>query len=156
MFWTLGSVASANQQSLFWVGAVLIGVVALIYPLYQSINALSLGEDIAQHLGIDLKKLQVKMIVCIALLCGVSVACCGMIGFISLVAPQMVRMMVGSDQRHVLIFSMFLGGLLLLVADTLARTFALPAEMPVGIFTSLIGAPYFLYLVKKRASAFNE
>ena len=156
MFWTLGSVASANQQSLFWVGAVLIGVVALIYPLYQSINALSLGEDIAQHLGIDLKKLQVKMIVCIALLCGVSVACCGMIGFISLVAPQMVRMMVGSDQRHVLIFSMFLGGLLLLVADTLARTVALPAEMPVGIFTSLIGAPYFLYLVKKRASAFNE
>jgi iron complex transport system permease protein len=156
MFWTLGSVASADQQSLFWVGAVLIGVVALIYPLYQSINALSLGEDIAQHLGIDLKKLQVKMIVCIALLCGVSVACCGMIGFISLVAPQMVRMMVGSDQRHVLIFSMFLGGLLLLVADTLARTFALPAEMPVGIFTSLIGAPYFLYLVKKRASAFNE
>jgi iron complex transport system permease protein len=78
-----------------------------------------------------------------------------MIGFISLVAPQMVRMMVGSDQRYVLIFSMFLGGLLLLVADTLARTVALPAEMPVGIFTSLIGAPYFLYLVKKRAAAFH-
>ncbi len=155
MFWTLGSVASANQQSLFWIGAVLIGVVTLIYPRYQSINALSLGEDIAQHLGINLKKLQVRMIVCIALLCGVSVACCGMIGFISLVAPQMVRMMVGSDQRYVLIFSMFLGGLLLLVADTLARTVALPAEMPVGIFTSLIGAPYFLYLVKKRAVAFH-
>ena len=155
MFWTLGSVASANQQSLFWVGAVLIGVVALIYPLYQSINALSLGEDIAHHLGINLKKLQVRMILCIALLCGVSVACCGMIGFISLVAPQMVRMMVGSDQRYVMIFSMFLGGLLLLVADTLARTVALPAEMPVGIFTSLIGAPYFLYLVKKRAAAFH-
>ena len=156
MFWTLGSVAAANQQSTVWIGAVLIGVIALIYPLYQSINALSLGEDIAHHLGINLKKLQVRMILCIALLCGVSVACCGMIGFISLVAPQMVRMMVGSDQRHVLIFSMFLGGLVLLVADTLARTVALPAEMPVGIFTSLIGAPYFLYLVNKRSAAFNE
>lgn len=156
MFWTLGSVASADQQSLFWVGGVLIGVVALIYPLYQSINALSLGENIAQHLGINLKKLQARMIICIALLCGVSVACCGMIGFISLVAPQMVRMVVGSDQRYVLIFSMFLGGLLLLVADTLARTVALPAEMPVGIFTSLIGAPYFLYLLKKRVAALYE
>lgn len=150
-FWTLGSVASANMQFVFLMFLILLGVFTLIYPLRGSINALSLGEDVAQHIGINVSGLKLKMVTCVALLCGVSVAFCGMIGFISLVAPQIVRLVFGSDQKNVLIFSMFLGGFFLLIADTLARTLALPAEMPVGIFTSLIGAPYFLYLLKKKS-----
>jgi iron complex transport system permease protein len=106
---------------------------------------------VAQHIGINVSRLKIKMVACVALLCGVSVAFCGMIGFISLVAPQIVRLVFGSDQKNVLVFSMLLGGFFLLVADTLARTLAFPAEMPVGIFTSLIGAPYFLYLLKRKS-----
>ena len=150
-FWTLGSVASANSQFVILMLLFLISVISFIYPLRGSINALSLGEDVAQHVGINVKTLKIKMVTCVALLCGVSVAFCGMIGFISLVVPQIVRLVFGSDQKNVLIFSMFFGGFFLLVADTLARTIALPAEMPVGIFTSLIGAPYFLYLLKKKS-----
>lgn len=150
-FWTLGSIAAANMEFVTLIFLVLLGVFILIYPLRGSINALSLGEDVAQHIGINVSGLKIKMVACVALLCGVSVAFCGMIGFISLVAPQIVRLMFGSDQKNVLIFSMFFGGFFLLVADTLARTLALPAEMPVGIFTSLIGAPYFLYLLNKKS-----
>jgi iron complex transport system permease protein len=150
-FWTLGSVASANMQFVLLMFLVLLGVFILIYPLKGSINALSLGEDVAQHIGINVSRLKIKMVACVALLCGVSVAFCGMIGFISLVAPQIVRLVFGSDQKNVLVFSMLLGGFFLLVADTLARTLAFPAEMPVGIFTSLIGAPYFLYLLKRKS-----
>jgi iron complex transport system permease protein len=150
-FWTLGSVASANSQFVMLMFLCLVGVFVLIYPSRGSINALSLGEEVAQHIGVNVSGLKVKMVACVALLCGVSVAFCGMIGFISLVAPQIVRLVFGADQKNVLIFSMFLGSFFLLVADTLARTLAFPAEMPVGIFTSLIGAPYFLYLLKRKS-----
>ena len=150
-FWTLGSVASANFKFVMLMFLCLVGVFVLIYPLRGPINALSLGEEVAQHIGVNVSGLKVKMVACVALLCGVSVAFCGMIGFISLVAPQIVRLVFGADQKNVLIFSMFLGGFFLLVADTLARTLAFPAEMPVGIFTSLIGAPYFLYLLKRKS-----
>lgn len=149
-FWTLGSVASANMFFVAVISFILMSTFIFIYPLSGSINALSLGEDVAQHLGIHVTHLKMKMVISVALLCGVSVAFCGMIGFISLMAPQMVRLVLGADQKSVLIYSTFLGGFLLLIADTLARTLALPAEMPVGIFTSLIGAPYFLYLLKKK------
>ncbi len=150
-FWTLGSLTSSSPMAIAWMLSVLLLVAFFIYPKNQAINALGLGEQVAQHLGVNVGDLKVQMILGIALLCGVSVAFCGMIGFISLVAPQIVRLMVGVNQKNVLIFSMFLGALLLLLADTLARTLALPAEMPVGIFTSLLGAPYFFYLLKKKS-----
>lgn len=150
-FWTLGSVASANMKFAVLMIFILISIFILVYRLKSFMNALSLGEDVAEHLGVNVGSLKIKMVTYVAILCGVSVAFCGMIGFISLLAPQIVRLAVGSDQKHVLVFSMFVGGFFLLIADTLARTVALPAEMPVGIFTSLIGAPYFLYLLNKKS-----
>ena len=150
-FWTLGSLSLSSSVAIAWMLSVLLSVAWLIYPKCQAINALGLGEQVAQHVGVNVGTLKVQMIFGIALLCGVSVAFCGMIGFVSLVAPQIVRLIVGVNQKNVLIFSMFLGALLLLLADTLARTLALPAEMPVGIFTSLIGAPYFFYLLKQKS-----
>jgi len=86
----------------------------------------------------------------VALLCALAVAWCGLIGFIGLMAPHMVRQQVGADQRRVLPLSMLTGALLLLVADTVARVVAIPAEVPVGIFTALIGGPWFLMLLRHR------
>jgi iron complex transport system permease protein len=98
--------------------------------------------------GVDVRRLRSRTIVLVAVLAGFSVAWCGMIGFIGLIAPHMVRSWVGADQRQVVPLSMLLGGLLLLLADTLARTVAIPAEIPVGIFTALLGSPFFLLLLR--------
>ena len=143
-FWTLGSLAGAN-----WVlVSVLTLMLAIAYwrvrTLAPAINALALGESAASHVGIDVTTLRTQVILLVALLAGFSVAWCGMIGFIGLIAPHLARTWVGADQRHVVPIAMLAGSLLLLGADTLARTVAIPAEIPVGIFTALLGGPFFL------------
>lgn len=147
-FWTMGSLASGN-----WVLVLLLG--ALLYlawwrtrQLVRAMNALALGESAAAHVGVDVRHLRGHVIVLVAVLAGFSVAWCGMIGFIGLIAPHLVRIWAGADQRQVVPLSMLMGGLLLLVADTLARTVAIPAEIPVGIFTALLGSPFFLLLLR--------
>lgn len=117
--------------------------------LMRSLNALALGEAQALHVGIDVGRLRTQVIVLVAVLTGFAVAWCGGIGFIGLIAPHLVRTWMGADQRRVLPLGMLMGGLLLLLADTLARTVAIPAEVPVGIFTALLGGPFFLMLLRR-------
>jgi iron complex transport system permease protein len=149
-FWTMGSLAGANWMVLSLMMFVLM--VAFLYSqkLTLQINALSLGDAVAGQIGVNLKQLRQRIIVMVAFLSACAVAWCGMIGFISLIAPHISRAMVGPDHRQVLPLSMLLGALLLLLADTLARTVAIPAEIPVGIFTALLGAPFFLSLLAKQ------
>lgn len=149
-FWTLGSLSGVNWTS-FWILIVglLIGLGVFI-RLAPQLNALAMGDAVAQHIGVNLPRIKVVTILCIALLCGLCVATSGVIGFISLIAPQIVRVLFGADHRIVLPTSMLMGALLLIIADTLAKNLASPTEMPVGIFTALIGAPYFLYLLNKK------
>jgi len=147
-FWTLGSLAGAN-----WVLVVLLACLLLlawwrVHPWVHAMNALALGASVAAQVGVDVRQLRSQVIVLVAVLAGFSVAWCGMIGFIGLIAPHLVRVWVGADQRQVVPLSMLMGGLLLLVADTLARTTAIPAEIPVGIFTALLGGPCFLLLLR--------
>ena len=148
-FWTLGSLAGAQW---LWVG-LFAGVLATGYcrltRSMQTLNALALGEAAARHIGVDVHGLRKQIIVWVALLAGLAVAFCGMISFVGLIAPHLVRLWVGPDQRQVLPLATLLGGLLLLVADTLARTVAVPAEIPVGIFTALAGGPFFFLLVRQ-------
>ena len=115
--------------------------------LARSLNALALGEAAAGHVGIDVNRLRTQCVVLVALLTGFAVAWCGMIGFIGLIAPHLARAWVGADQRRLLPRAIAIGAALLLVADTLARTLAIPAEIPVGIFTALIGGPVFLAML---------
>lgn len=151
-FWTLGSLAGANW-TLVSVLALLLGAAGWrVRQLVRSMNALALGESAAAHVGVDVRHLRRNVIVLVALLAGFSAAWCGMIGFIGLIAPHLVRTWVGSDQRQVLPLSMLVGGLLLLLADTVARTVAIPAEIPVGIFTALLGSPFFLLLLRSGRS----
>ncbi len=149
-FWTMGSLAGANWMIVSLMMIVLLGAFIYTQRLTVQINALSLGESVASQLGINLKQLRQRIIVMVAFLSACAVAWCGMIGFISLIAPHIARVIVGPDHRQVLPLSMLFGGLLLLIADTLARTVAIPAEIPVGIFTALLGAPFFLSLLAKQ------
>jgi iron complex transport system permease protein len=150
-FWTLGSLAGAS----WLVAGVLAGALALALwqgaRLAQALNALALGESAAGHVGVDVQRLRTRLIVTVALLCGLAVAWCGLIGFIGLMAPHLVRSVVGADHRAVLPLAALAGALLLLLADTLARTVVIPAELPVGIVTALIGAPVFLLLLRRLA-----
>jgi iron complex transport system permease protein len=149
-FWTMGSLAGANWMVLSLMMFVLMVAFLCSQKLTLQINALSLGDAVAGQIGINLKQLRQRIIVMVAFLSACAVAWCGMIGFISLIAPHISRAMVGPDHRQVLPLSMLLGALLLLLADTLARTVAIPAEIPVGIFTALLGAPFFLSLLAKQ------
>jgi iron complex transport system permease protein len=152
-FWTMGSLAGSNWMVL----SLMMGVLSVAFVCSQrltlQINALSLGETVAGQLGINLKQLRQRIIFMVAFLSACAVAWCGMIGFISLIAPHIARAIVGPDHRQVLPLAMLFGGLLLLLADTLARTVAIPAEIPVGIFTALLGAPFFLSLLAKQGKA---
>lgn len=148
-FWTLGSLAGANWAL---AGVLLITLVLALWALRQlthAMNALALGEAAAAHVGVNVRALRMRVIMLVAVLCGFAVAWCGMIGFIGLVAPHIVRLLVGPDQRRLAPLAMLVGAILLLLADTAARTVAIPAEIPVGIFTALLGAPFFLVLLAR-------
>jgi len=149
-FWTMGSLAGVNWMVLSLMIFVLAVAFLCSQKLTLQINALSLGEAVAAQVGINLKQLRQRIIVMVAILSACAVAWCGMIGFISLIAPHIARSIAGPDHRQVLPLSILFGGLLLLLADTLARTVAIPAEIPVGIFTALLGAPFFLSLLAKQ------
>lgn len=148
-FWTLGSLAGANWAL---TAALLVTLVLSFWTLRRLthvMNALALGEAAAAHVGVNVRALRVRVIMLVAVLCGFAVAWCGMIGFIGLVAPHIVRLLVGPDQRRLAPLAMLVGAILLLLADTAARTVAIPAEIPVGIFTALLGAPFFLVLLAR-------
>lgn len=147
-FWTLGSLAGANWTMAAVMGGALLVVGIAALRLAPTLNALALGEAAAAHVGIDVERLRWACIGMVALLSALAVAWCGNIGFIGLMAPHLARQLVGADQRHVLPNAMLAGALLLIVADTFARTLAVPAEIPVGVFSALIGAPWFLFLLR--------
>ena len=148
-FWTLGSLSAGSWRQVGALLPVLAGALWATRYLMRALNALALGEAAALHVGVDVGRLRTQVIVLVALLTGFAVAWCGGIGFIGLIAPHLVRTWLGADQRRVLPLGMLAGGLLLLLADTLARTVAIPAEVPVGIFTALLGGPFFLMLLRR-------
>jgi iron complex transport system permease protein len=147
-FWTLGSLSAASWLIVCVIATVLAVSYGFARRMAPALNALALGEAAAGHVGIDVPRLRAGLITIVALLSAVAVAWCGLIGFIGLMAPHLVRGAAGADQRHLLPLAMGAGALLLLVADTVARTVAIPAEIPVGIFTALIGGPGFLLLLR--------
>lgn len=148
--WQMGSMAQSDPFQLGLVCATAIGLTLLLRRHAHSLNALALGEAEAGHLGINVQALKRKLVLMAAVAVGISVAAVGIIGFVGLVVPHLVRLLVGPDHRRLLPLSALLGAWLLLLADMLARTVAAPAEMPVGIVTALLGAPFFLWLLLKQ------
>ncbi|MDD1779699.1 iron ABC transporter permease [Enterovibrio sp. ZSDZ35] len=148
--WTMGSLAGASWDSIFLAYASLFALAFLFQKNAKPLNALLLGEAEARHLGIDVQKLKRNLILLTAAGVGITVALSGMIGFIGLVVPHIGRMLTGPDHRTLIPVSLLLGGLVLLVSDMVARIVVAPLEIPVGIITAAIGAPFFLALLLKQ------
>ncbi|QLI82594.1 iron ABC transporter permease [Chitinibacter fontanus] len=152
-FWNMGSLAGARWSLLAWLTPWLLAGSLLALRYWRGLNALLLGEREALHLGFPIKALRRQLIVLMALLVGPLVAATGGIGFIGLVVPHLLRMILGADHRHLLPAAMLGGACALVAADWLARIVVMPAELPIGIVTSLIGGPFFLYLLIKGRPA---
>lgn len=148
-FWNLGSLNGASYARLWPLLAITFAVALWLPGRAKALNALLLGESEARHLGFAVEKLKRELVFCTALGVGAAVAAAGMIGFIGLVVPHVLRLAVGPDHRVLLPASALAGASLLLFADLAARLTLAPAELPIGIVTALIGAPFFLYLLLK-------
>ncbi len=152
-FWNLGSLGGANREIVAGVAPFLVVALVVLLRSAGALNALLLGEAEAGHLGLDVRRLTRRVVVCTALAAGAGVAAAGTIGFVGLLAPHLLRLVLGPDHRALLPGSALLGASLLLLADLLARTIVAPAELPLGIITALLGAPVFLVLlVRGRAT----
>lgn len=149
-FWLAGSLAGQDLATLLpvlpYVAAGLAGSLAL----GRQLTLLSLGDDVAQGLGLQTAWVKVVAAIVVVLLAGSAVALAGPIGFVGLVVPHLVRFGVGVDYRWILPYAMLTGGILLSVADIAARLVIRPQELPVGIMTALVGAPFFIYLARSR------
>lgn len=146
-FWNLGSLNGASYQRLWPLVLIATGVSLWLPRRARALNALLLGESEARHLGVDVERLKRELVFCTALGVGAAVAAAGLIGFIGLVVPHLVRQVSGPDHRVLLPASLLAGASLLLFADLIARMALAPAELPIGIVTAFLGAPFFLYLL---------
>jgi iron complex transport system permease protein len=147
-FWTMGSLSGSSWMLVIATAVLFAFAWWRLRKMIAVMNVFALGESVAAHVGIEISRIRIEIIFWVALLSGFAVAWCGMIGFVGLIAPNFARAWLGGDQRVVVPASMVLGGILLLLADTCARTIAIPAEVPVGIFTALLGAPFFILLLR--------
>ena len=147
MFWLFGSLSKSGWNEIAVVGPVLIGALILIPRDARALNALLLGESEAMHLGVDVERLKRRLILLIVLSVAASVALTGVIGFVGLVVPHLLRLVLGPDHVRLLPASALGGAALLALADWGARTIVSPAELPIGILTALIGGPFFLGLL---------
>ena len=150
LFWLMGDLSYSQSPV---TGSILLFISLLVcLPLAKGLNLLARGELQAAALGISVKPLRLVIYLLASLLTATAVMQAGSIGFIGLIVPHMLRLISGSDHRLLLPASVLLGGCLLLMADTLARTLLAPIQLPVGVLTAILGVPVFLYLLRKNAS----
>ena len=148
--WLMGSLTGPDFQTvLVLAGYLLLGIFVLVSQA-SALNLLTLGEEAARSLGVEVERVKRVVFTASALLTGAVVAFSGLIGFVGLIVPHAVRLIFGADHRLLLLASGILGGMFLMVADTVARTLLSPAEIPVGVVTALVGGPIFLYLLVQR------
>jgi iron complex transport system permease protein len=150
VFWTMGSLSMATWNE-FYISAIFI-IPALAVLLYytRELNILVMGEDAAHHLGINTAFLKNILLITCALIVGIVVSTGGTIAFLGLVAPHIIRLIVGSDNRRVILYSALLGSILLVLSDTFGRVLIQPVEIPVGVMTSIMGGPFFIFLLRKQ------
>jgi iron complex transport system permease protein len=148
--WLLGSVAPLPGSSLLFFAALAVVGFGLVMRQARALNVLALGEEAALQLGVNAERLKAQIFVAAALLTSSVVAFAGPIGFVGLIVPHMLRSLLGPDNRLLVPTAMVGGGAFLLLADTLARNVIAPAELSVGVITSFLGAPFFVYLLRTR------
>jgi len=153
IFWIMGSLQEPNA-SLIWA-ILFISVGGLIVSLFFAVdlNALSLGEEEAFHLGVEVERLKKILFLLASFITGCCVSVTGIIGFVGLVVPHMMRLLVGGDHRKLVVTSYLSGGVFLILCDTLARVILAPTELPVGVITGLVGGGLFIYALSRRGAA---
>lgn len=147
--WTMGSFTSSSWNKVWCcLPVTVLGAIAL-RAYARDLNAMLMGEEEARSLGVAVERVRLVVLALCTVLTATAVSVSGVIGFVGLMVPHAVRMMVGPDHRSLIPVSVVAGGLYLLIIDTLARTVAMPIEIPVGVLTSVVGGPFFLYLMRK-------
>jgi len=149
-FWSLGSLAGSDWTKVLAAGPFMALALAATPFLANGLNAMSLGEASAYHLGVPVQRLKAIAIFAVAGATGAAVAVSGGIGFVGIVVPHLLRLTIGPDHRLLLPGSALLGASFLLVADAISRSIAAPAELPIGIVTAMVGGPFFLWLLLRR------
>ncbi len=154
IFWTMGSFASATWIDVAFVApVVLIGTAVVLY-YGRDLNLLLAGSETAKSMGVEVEKVKKVLLLVTTLMVAFCVSTCGVIGFVGLVVPHCIRLVAGPDNRRVVPLSVLVGGTFLMLCDTLARTLMIPAELPVGCLTALVGAPLFIYLLYKNKKTY--
>jgi len=146
-FWAMGSLGGARWQTLALIAPCIVPGLVILPLMARTLNVMALGETEASHLGVRVQRMKTLMVLLVALGVGGAVAASGIIGFIGLIVPHLLRMAFGPDHQLLLPGSALLGASLLLAADVLARVLAAPMELPIGILTAMVGAPFFIWLL---------
>ncbi len=149
VYWTMGSLAGKGWSPLIRVSLPVIGSIILINFFARDLNIMLTGEDSAKSLGINVEKTKMYILILGTFMVAMVVSVSGIIGFVGLIIPHIVRIIIGPDHRVLLPASALVGAIFMIFADTIARTIISPVEIPVGIITALFGGPFFLYLLKK-------
>lgn len=150
VFWLMGGLWASTWQYVEITFPVILVATIILYAYARDLNLMLSGEESAQHLGVSVESLKKILLVTVSFIVGVAVAFCGIIGFVGLIVPHVVRTFTGPDHRALIPASALFGGILLIWADIVARSAIPGEEMPVGIITALLGAPFFMYLVRSR------
>jgi iron complex transport system permease protein len=149
IFWLMGDLAAATIPNVFTLALTVVPCFAVIFARSNSLNLLTLGHDMARSMGVNIKANTTLLLITTSLMVSATVSYCGLVGFVGLVMPHLLRLVVGPDHRILAPASILGGAAFMVFCDTLARTLPRQGEMPVGVITALIGAPLFVYLLKK-------
>lgn len=154
-YWTMGSLSGANWNTDLLISVIMIAGTIFFWSQYRALNLMLLGEETAITLGTDLRKSRVWYLVVVAVMVGFAVFAAGIIGFVGLIIPHAVRIVVGTDHKKLIPVSALVGGIFLIWADVASRVILRYSEMPIGILISIIGAPCFIYLMIRSSYGFG-
>lgn len=154
-YWTMGSLGGAKWENVAVILPVILLGTLFFWTQFRRLNLMLLGDEVSITLGTDLHKVRTWYMILASLMVGFAVYCAGMIGFVGLIIPHVIRMLFGTDHRRMIPFSAMLGAIFLVWADVICRSILKNAEMPIGIFVSLIGAPCFIYLMARKSYGFG-
>jgi iron complex transport system permease protein len=150
-FWMMGELSTPLQKSIYWfLGIGFVVATGIIYTTASDLNLLLAGEKEAMHLGVDVPRVRLVVYIAASFLTGLAVSVSGAIGYVGLIVPHVMRFIFGSDHRTLLPTAAIGGAIAVIMADTLARTVVAPTEVPVGAVTAVIGAPLFIYLLRRK------
>ena len=150
LFWTMGSFCSSSWNKVLVCSIIIIPCVFILSKFGKQLNAIACGEDFAKTVGINTNFVRKILIFIVSLITSIAVSCSGIIGFVGLMIPHLSKLLFGNNYKYIIPISSILGAIFLVLCDTVARTIIAPTEIPIGIITSLIGAPYLIYLIIKK------